>query len=180
MLTIHVPERELFDDEKQEFITTESVALKLEHSLVSIARWESKWELSFLNTKEKTDEQMASYIESMIISPEDTSGIVDRLTAEDISAINTYINASYTATTFKQDANSKKNSEVITAELIYYWMIALNIPFECQHWHINRLITLVRVCNLKNQPPKKRSTSEIAASRARLNAERRAQMGSRG
>lgn len=180
MLRLVIPSAEMFDDEKQEFINLPSVEVVLEHSLVSLSKWESKWEKPFLTSSEKTTEETLSYVECMIVSPENSLEVIFRFTEEHFSIINDYINGNNTATSFRNDEESKRSTEIVTSELIYYWMISLNIPFECQYWHINRLITLIKVCNLKNSPPKKRTPREIATSRAKLNAERRAKLSTRG
>lgn len=180
MLTIYVPELEYFDESSSEFITFDSVELQLEHSLVSVSKWESIHEKPFLDKKEKTTAEVHSYIRCMIFSPEDPPDKVEeRLSDADYSAINQYLERKMSATWFS-DRKGPPNREVITSELIYYWMVALNIPFECQYWHLNRLMTLIQVCNVKNQPKKKQSKAEIIARNRELNAQRRAQFGTRG
>lgn len=181
MLEITVPKREFFDDSTQEFIEQPEVKLVLEHSLVSLSKWESKWELPFLTDKEKTDEQTLDYIKCMTLTPDVPALIYDNLSEQNLRQINDYINAKQTATWFSDKNKKKPGREIITSELIYYWMISLTIPFECQEWHLNRLLTLVRVCNEKNNPNKKKmSRSEIAARNRELNAQRRAQTNSNG
>ena len=180
MLTITVPSSEYWDDSKQEFIEVKGGILKLEHSLVSIAKWESKWCKSFLNTKEKTDEETMDYIRCMTLTQNIDPDIYSHLSLQNVEDIKNYINAPMTATVFADTGDSSTNREVVTAELIYYWMIAYNIPFECQKWHINRLLTLVRVCGIKNNPHKKMSKGEIMRRNAALNAQRRKQMNTKG
>lgn len=172
MLTITIPGREMYDEKTQEFFTTKSYTLQLEHSLVSLSKWESKWKEPFLTNKNKTMEQTLDYIRCMTITQNIDPVVYNGLSSENIRAINSYIDDPMTATTFGQN-DTKKNNEVVTAELIYYWMIALNIPFECQRWHLNKLLTLIRVCNVKNTPPKKMSRKEINSRNAALNAARR-------
>ena len=169
MLQITIPiSPEGWDEEKQEFVEPEVKVLQLEHSLVSLSKWESKWCKPFFSNKEKTFEEIIDYIKCMT------------LTKANIDEINKYIEAPMTATYFAEDRRGKQSRETVTNELIYYWMISLNIPFECQKWHINRLLTLVRVCNVKNQPPKKMSKKDIMSRNAALNAARRKQFNSRG
>lgn len=180
MLRIMVPDREYWDERKQEFVNVKGGELKLEHSLVSIAKWESKWCKSFLNTKEKTDEETMDYIRCMSLTQNIDPDIYKNLSIQNIEDIKNYINAPMTATVFSDTGNNSPNREIVTAELIYYWMIAYNIPFECQKWHINRLLTLVRVCGIKNNPPKKMSKGEIVRRNAALNAQRRKQMNTKG
>ena len=185
MLQITVPAAmfEEFNDSSNEFIYTvvaEEQTIQLEHSLVSLSQWESKWCKSFLYSKEKTDEEILDYIRCMTLTPDVSPDLYSRLTPDNIDQIQKYINAPMTATTFSNEQKNKGKSEIITAEVIYYWMSASQIPFECQYWHLNKLITLLRVTNAKNQPPKKRSTRDIMRSNAALNAARRKQFNSRG
>ena len=180
MLTITVPSSEYWDDNKQEFIEIKGGTLKLEHSLVSISKWESKWCKSFLNTKEKTDEETMDYIRCMTLTQNVNPDIYSQLSLQNIEDIKNYINAPMTATVFSDTGDKSANREVVTAELIYYWMIAYNIPFECQKWHINRLLTLVRVCGVKNNPPKKMAKGELMRRNAALNAARRRQLNTKG
>ena len=180
MLTITIPSMELYDGEKNEFIHTKEYVLQLEHSLVSISKWEAKWCKTFLSKKEKTYEETIDYIKCMTITQNVDPVVYSYLSKENIEQINNYISAPMTATWFSNENNGGMNREQVTSELIYYWMIAMNIPFECQKWHLNRLLTLIRVCNIKNQSPKKMSKSEIMSRNAALNAARRKQLNTRG
>lgn len=179
MLTITIPGREMFDEKTETFITSEDQSLTLVHSLVSLSKWESKWCKPFLSTMDKTREETLDYIKCMTITKNVDSDIYTRLTNSNIEEIHNYINAPMTATTFYEDTK-KGSREVITSELIYYWMISLNIPMECQRWHLNRLLVLIRVCNIKNAPPKKMGKKEIASRYAALNAARRKQHNTKG
>lgn len=180
MLQIVIPSSEQYDEEKQEFVYTKEYTLQLEHSLVSISKWESKWCKSFLTSKDKSYEETLDYIKCMTLTQNLDSQVFNNLSNDNIEKINKYIEAPMTATFFSEDKSSKSNREIVTSELIYYWMIALNIPFECQKWHLNRLLVLIRVCNIKNQPPKKRSRREIMSRNAALNASRRNQLNTKG
>ena len=180
MLEIIVPGTELFNEDTYEFSQTDSQTLQLEHSLVSLSKWESKWCKAFFSNKPKTNEETMDYIRCMTLNKNVKEETYQCLTQENIDAINKYIEAPMTATCFSQNQRGKANREVVTAELIYYWMIALNIPFECQKWHINRLLTLVQVCNIKNQPPKKMSRKEVMSRNSALNAARRKQFNTKG
>lgn len=179
MLEITVPGTEFYDEKAEKFVKTKSVKLRMEHSLVSIAKWEARWHKSFLSTDERTREEMISYMQCMTITQNVPFDVYFRMSPNNLNDILEYINDPRTATTFRGGAG-KPSREIITAELIYYWMIAYNIPFECQKWHINRLLTLIRVCNIKNQPPKKMKAKEALAQQRRLNAERRASLGTSG
>jgi hypothetical protein len=180
MLRITIPAVEQWDEIKQEFVTRKEQTLSLEHSLVSLSKWESKWCKAFLTKQEKTIEETLDYIKFMTLTQNVDSEVYNYLTNGNISEINEYIEAPMTATYFSDEKTSKTSREQITAELIYYWMIALNIPFECQKWHLNRLLTLIKVCNIKNQPPKKRSKKDIMSQNAALNAARRKQLNTKG
>lgn len=181
MLQIKVPlSPEGWDEEKNEFVEPKTQVLQLEHSLVSLSKWESKWCKPFLSKTPKTSEETLDYIKFMTINQNVKPEVYEHLTTENVEEINNYIESPMTATTFYEDKNGKPNRETITSELIYYWMVALQIPFECQKWHLNRLITLIRVCNVKNAPPKKMSKREIMSRNAALNAARRKQMNSKG
>ncbi len=180
MLRITIPAVEQWDEAKQEFIYTKEQTLSLEHSLVSLSKWESKWCKPFLTKQEKTFEETLDYIKFMTLTQNVDSEVYNYLTNGNISEINEYIEAPMTATYFSDEKTSKTSREQVTAELIYYWMIALNIPFECQKWHLNRLLTLIKVCNIKNQPPKKRSKKDIMSRNAALNAARRKRLNTKG
>lgn len=181
MLTITIPAVELWDEAKQEFVGLEKdQTLQLEHSLVSLDKWESKWCKPFLTKTEKTREEMLDYVKCMTITQNVDPDVYNYLTNDNIIQINKYIEAPMTATTINEDKNAKTNRETVTSELIYYWMIALNIPFECRKWHLNKLLMLVKVCNIKNQPPKKTSKKDILARNAALNAARRKQFNTSG
>lgn len=180
MLRITIPAVEQWDDQKQEFISTKEQTLQLEHSLVSLSKWESKWCKAFLTKQEKTFEETMDYIKCMTITQNVYSEIYNYLTNSNIEQVNKYIESPMTATYFLEEKSTKTSREQITSELIYYWMISLNIPFECQKWHLNRLLTLIKVCNVKNQPPKKRSHKDIMERNRTLNAARKKQLNTRG
>lgn len=180
MLTLTIPAKEFWDESKSEFVYTKEQTLHLEHSLVSLSKWESKWNKAFLSNRDKTDEEILDYIKCMTLTPNASPDIYRYLTRDNFVEINDYIAAPMTATVFSDEKTSKASREIVTAELIYYWMIALSIPFECQHWHLNRLLTLIKVCNIKNAPPKKRSKREIMSRNAALNAARRKQLNTSG
>lgn len=180
MLQITIPAVEQWDEVNQEFVNLKEQTLQLEHSLVSISKWESKWNKAFLSSKEKSVEETIDYVRCMTLTKNVKPEIYNFLTADNLSEINRYIDAPMTATYFMEDESKSGGRETITSELIYYWMIALNIPFECQKWHLNRLLTLVKVCNIKNAPPKRKSKQDIMRRNAKLNAERRKKMHSKG
>lgn len=181
MLTITVPiSPEGWDEEKQEFVEPKSQTLQLEHSLVSLSKWESKWQKPFYSKKDMSNEETLDYIKCMTLTKNVDPDVYNHLTQENIKTILNYMGNPMSATTFGKETNSGNNREVITSELIYYWMISSNIPFECQKWNLNRLITLIRVCSVKNAPPKKRSKRDIMSRNAALNAARRKQFNSNG
>lgn len=180
MLTIKVSGIEMFDEASQEFVTHGDVVLELEHSLVSLSKWESIYEKPFLGKTEKTSEEIIGYVKAMTLTPEVPEETFLRLSEANIGEINNYIEAKMTATWFNEAPGAPPSREVITSELVYYWMTVFQIPFECETWHLNRLFTLIRVCNVKSAKPKKMSRSEIAARNRELNAQRRQQLGTKG
>lgn len=180
MLTIVVPGVEMYDEQTEEFVTKDDVTLDLEHSLVSLSKWESIYEKPFLGKGEKTTDEIIGYVKAMTVTPNVPDAVFLKLTEENIMAINEYIDAKMTATWFNEAPGAPPSRDVITAELVYYWMITFQIPFECEHWHLNRLFTLIRVCNAKQAKPKKMSRAEIASRNRELNAQRRAQLGTKG
>lgn len=181
MLKITIPGAEMWDEAKQEFIYTKPQSLALEHSLLSISKWESKWHKPYLTDKDKTFEETIDYIRCMTVTPNVDQSAYDGLTTDNVNSISEYIKDPMSATTFrKTESDNHIGGEQITAELIYYYMVALNIPFECEKWHLNRLITLIRVCSIKNQPPKKMSKAEIMRRNAELNAERKKKLNTKG
>ena len=181
MLQITVPiSPEIWDEKNEEFIEPKTASLQLERSLVSISKWESKWHKPFLSKEPKTVEETIDYIKCMTLTQNVKSEVYDHLSKENIEEINAYIDDPKTATTFSKDRKSARSREIITSELIYYWMIALNIPFECQKWHLNRLLTLIRVCEVKNTPGKKMSQREVLNQYAAINAANRKRFNTKG
>lgn len=180
MLKITIPSAELWDERKQEFVHSKEQTLQLEHSLVSLSKWESKWCKPFLSVEKKTAEETADYIRCMTLTQNVDPMVYNFLTVENIDQVNAYIAAPMSAVKFFNDKRSGGSREKITAELIYYWMIALNVPFECQKWHLNRLLSLIQMCEVKSRPPKKRSKREIMQRNSALNAARRKKYNTKG
>lgn len=180
MLQIVIQESEKWDELKEEFVYGTGHVLQLEHSLVSLSKWESKWNKPFLSKNNKTYEEITDYIRCMTLTQNVDSRVYDNLSQDNIIRIQEYIDAPMTATTFSKDTNKPNNGGIVTAEIIYYWMISFNIPFECQKWHLNRLLTLIKVCDRKNRPPSKMSRKSILSHNASLNAIRRKRLNSKG
>lgn len=180
MLKITVPGRELYDEKTEEFIYQDPVELELEHSLVSLSLWESKWCKPFFGREEKTEEEVLSYVQCMTLTKNAPSDVYYRLSFSNMNDINAYINSKMTATTINNNSGAKHSREIVTSEIIYYWMIALNIPFECQYWHLNRLLMLIDVCNIKNSPKKKMSRKELLSRNRALNEARLAKYNTKG
>lgn len=180
MLEITIPRAEVFDEETGRFLTFPETTIELEHSLASLSKWESEWKKPFLGRQEKTLEETLGYVRSMTLTPDVPPEAFRFLSNSNLVAINDYIHDNHTATWFAETKN-QTSREVITSELIYYWMISFHIPFECQYWHLERLLTLIKVCSEKNAPPKKKmSRSELAQRNRELNAQRKAQLQTRG
>ena len=180
MLQIKVPAVDGWDERIEEFVSLPETTLVLEHSLISISKWESKWHKPFLGKDDKTPEQINDYIKCMTITSNVKPEVYDHLSKANIDDVMNYINDPMTATTIKDHGGKKFSREIVTSELIYYWMVALEIPFECQKWHINRLMTLIQICNIKNQPDKKMGRKSTMQQNAALNAARRQKAHSRG
>jgi len=180
MLQITIPETETYDEQLEEFISTKRETFQIEHSLVSISKWESKWNIPFLGKDNKTKEQVLDYIRCMTITQNVSVNAYIAIPPATLKVISDYIAESMTATWFSERKNTKETGEVITSEIIYYWMITHNIPMECQKWHLNRLLTLIRVCNIKNAPAKKMNKKEMLAERKRLNSARRKEAETKG
>ena len=181
MLTITIPDRELYDEAIEEFVNVKGRELRLEHSLVSLSKWESKVHKPFLTKEDKSKAETIEYIKCMTMTQNVEDKVYKAIPNTVINEVSAYIENPMTATSFnEQEEKRKVNREVITAEIIYYWMIALQVPMECQKWHLNRLLTLINVCNIKNQPKRKMSRGEIVARNRALNAERRQRFASEG
>jgi hypothetical protein len=179
MLTLIVGAEDSFTDETQTFVEHGGFELELEHSLVSLSKWESIYEEPFLGEKAKTEEQIASYITCMLLTENPPEDFLNQLSIENYQQINSYIAKKMTATWFS-DQKPQTRTEIITSELIYYWMTVFNIPFECETWHLNRLLTLIRICNIKAEKPKNMSRAEAAQRQRELNAQRKAMMKTKG
>ena len=179
MFKLTIPSIEQYDEEKNEFVQSKEYVLQLEHSLVSLSKWESKWHKPFLTKEDKTFEESVDYVRCMTMTQNIDPTAYDYITPKEISKVSDYIEEAMTATIISKE-KSTTNREIVTSELIYYWMIAMNIPFECQKWHLNRLLTLINVCSIKNAPPKKRSRKEIMSRNAAINAARRQQLNTKG
>lgn len=180
MLNITIPAQECFDEELSEFFYLPAFNLNLEHSLLSVSKWESRWNKPFLDNRELTKEEFIDYIRCMTINSNVDPRAYYRITNSDLLKIKTYIDSPMTATTFSTNKNAKVSREKVTSELIYYWMVAAQIPFEAQKWHLNRLLTLIRICDIKSSKPEKMSKKDIYSRNTALNKARRAKMGSKG
>lgn len=182
MLDITIPSTEYFDDRNNCFIQTREQKLRLEHSLVSLSKWESKWHKPFLsiNTEKRTWEETVDYVRCMTITQNVNPDIYYALTDDNIKEIEDYISDPMSATWFNNKNNGRPSREVVTAEIIYYWMIELDIPFECEKWHLNKLMTLIRVCNEKHSGGKKMSKKDIYRQNRALNSARKKKYNTRG
>jgi hypothetical protein len=180
MLTIMVGATDVYDESAGTFSSQGGVELQLEHSLISLSKWESEFEKPFLGKVEKTSEEVLAYIRCMVLTPNPPEDFFQRLSKENLEEINKYIDRKMTATWFSEQPGSPRSSEIITSELVYYWMTVFHIPFECETWHLNRLFTLIRIANVKSAKPKKMSRAEISRRNRELNEQRRAQFGTRG
>lgn len=170
MIEIVVPATTLFDERTNQFHKTKETTLQLEHSLLSLSKWEAKWQTPFLTDEPHSEEKSLDYFRCMTINRGVDPLVYRAIKPAQFAAIKAYISSPQTATTVnKIEQPSNGHKQVLTSELIYYYMIAYNIPFECEKWHLNRLIMLIRICDVKNQPQKKMSNADFA----RIKAERR-------
>jgi len=180
MLKLTIEGDEYFNDDAQTFEETQTVVFELEHSLLSVSKWESEYQKPFLSGTEKTTDEIFGYVKAMVITPNPDLDALYRCSQENLDEVQAYIDSKQSATTFGEMPERKGQGEVITSELIYYWVVSFNIPFECQSWHLNRLFALVRICNLKNSKPKKMSRNEVAQRNRELNERRKAELGTKG
>lgn len=180
MLRIIIEGQEVFNEQDNSFSSFDDVILDLEHSLLSLSKWESIYKKPFLSPEKKTPEEIFGYLKAMVITPEADLDVLYRCSQKDVDRIQEYIDSSESATTFGMMPERRGPGEVITAELIYYWMVAFQIPFECEHWHLNRLFSLIKICNLKNSKPKKMSRTEMAMRNRELNERRRRELNTKG
>lgn len=180
MLSLRVDDTQFYDEKLEKFITVKGQTLQLEHSLVSISKWEAKYKKPFLNREKKSPEETLDYIRFMTITQNVNPLIYSALTNEQVIKVNNYIDDPMTATTIAKVEGKGGSARVITSEEIYYQMVAYQIPWEAQKWHFNRLLMLLRVCDEKNKPKKKIRKSDLARRNRSLNAARRAKSGSHG
>lgn len=179
-LTIKVPAADLFDPKSGRFITTKEITLTFEHSLLSISKWEAKWHKSFFLSTQKTDEENLDYLRCMCLTKDVDPNVFKSLGVKNAKVISDYIADPMTGTTIKHQKD-RPSREIITSELVYFWMSNFGIPFSpCEKWHFNRLMTLIEIASIKNTPPKKMGAREAAHQRSMLNAQRRAKFHSRG
>lgn len=180
MLELDAGGSEFYDEERNEFIYVKPVRLRLEHSLISLSKWEAKWRKPLLEMREFTLEEFSSYVRCMTLNQNVDPMVYQTLTTADYAAVQAYMGDSHTATTFSDNTPRTLNREIMTAELIYYYMVAYRVPFECQKWHLGRLITLLRICGIKNQPERKISQRDLADRNRRLNELRRKRLNTKG
>lgn len=182
MLTITIPGGENFDDETNTFSQVPDVELQFEHSLVSLSKWEAIFEKPFLGKEPKNTAETYGYVKAMCLTPEVPPEVFLRLTNDNLNQINEYINSKMTATWFRElpSRAGARQKEVITSELIYYWIFTMQIPLESENWHLNRLFTLMRVFNQKNAKPQKMGRKEMMEQRRLLNEQRKAELQTRG
>lgn len=181
MLRLLVPEKEFFDERTEEFFYSKEQILTLEHSLVSLSKWESRWEKPFFKKDELSIEETIDYIRCMTITQNVDPLVYYAIDDDILTKVSEYIERPMTATTFSDIKKSgKRNGQIVTAELIYYWMIIYNVPFECQKWHLNKLMTLLQVCSVESGPKKKMSRREITEQYAALNEARCRKLNTKG
>lgn len=180
MFTVVIPEREFFDETGSRFVKMEGGSFEIEHSLAAVAKWEARHGTPFFSMTDKTADESVDYIRCMTVTPDVNPDLYNRIDNELMAKINDYIATKQTATTIKMRAGLKKKSEIITAEVVYYWMITLGIPSEYDQWHMNRLFTLIEVFNDKSGPQKKMKQKDILAQNRALNEARKTKYKTKG
>ena len=180
MFELKVEASEEFDEATGRFYNVKAQTYKLEHSLISISKWESKWHKPFLKKEEKTRAEELDYIRCMAINQEPDEATLASLTSVQLKDVFDYVNDSMTATWFNEKDKKPPSRKIITSELIYFWMTDLRIPFSCEKWHLNRLLTLIKICHIENSPKKKMSRKDQLAERRALNASRKQKYNTRG
>ena len=179
-LTVTIEGKQFVDNDNN-IISEPSDVLVLEHSLISISKWEAIWKKPYLESfKESSNEELYSYIQCMVIKGNADMSVLRRIKRSQYEKILDYINDSMTATTVKKKENDMSVSNFTTSELIYAWMVQLQIPWEAQKWHLNRLMMLISVLDRMNQPAKKRSEKQLISDYAKINAMNRARFKSKG
>lgn len=181
MLHIDIGGGEFFNDLTNEFYYVKPRTITMEHSLLSISKWESKWKKPYLSSDSRTFEEELDYIRCMTITKDVDPLLYNNLSIDDYKKIREYCDDPHTATTITSYLPKNRRARTITSELIYCWMVSYNIPSEYEKWHINRLLTLIRVCGIENNPNgKKMSRAEVARQNAELNRARRAKYNTKG
>lgn len=180
MLRLVINGDEYFNEEDQSFSTVNDIVIELEHSLLSLSKWESKHQKPFLSAGAKTEEEIFSYVIEMVLTENLDITVISRFSQRNFDEIREYIDSTQSATTFGVGPKPRGSGEIITSELIYYWLVLFNIPFSCEQWHLNRLFSLIRICNIKNSKPKKMNKHEIAMRNRELNEQRKAALGTKG
>lgn len=181
MLPLTISAGELYDEVRNEFIVVDKdTELMLEHSLISISKWESKYHKPFIGKANKTNEELIYYIQCMTLNKNVNENVYKHITVEQLKAVKDYIDDPMTATKVTERGSRRKSNEIVTSEVIYGWMVALQIPYQFEKWHLNRLITLIKVCNAQNTPKKKMSMKDTVSQNASLNELRKARMGTKG
>ena len=180
MLQLTIPEGQLWDEASEQFIYIKETTIQLEHSLISLHKWESRWKKAFLSKEDRTFEETIDYIKCMTTTQNVNPLVYIFFKNEQIEQVNKYIADPMTATHVKKSKTVTTSRQIVTAELIYYWMILYNIPFECRKWHLNQLLTLIDVCNAESAPKKKRNSKDVANEYRALNAARKKQLGTKG
>ena len=180
-IRIRIPELHLFNEATNEFFDIRETYLTMEHSLVSISKWESKWHIPYLAPGEKTPEQALDYLRCMTITQNIQPGIYNYIPDTEMRRIKNYIEDSMSAYKFKEEEGKGRTKKAITSDYLYFCMVTYRIPVEFERWHLNRLITLIQICSEENNPKKnKKSKRRITSDYAALNAARRAKLGTTG
>lgn len=181
-IEVTIPDQEMWDSEKNEFVYVKGCTIRMKHSLLSISKWEMTWKKPFLKPGYvMTEEETLDYYRCMTITQNVDPGIYRYIPTSEQEKINKYIETPMSAY-IPQNKKSGGVKHTFVSEHIYYWMTAANIPQSYEKWHLSRLLNLLEIAANENDPKKskKMSRGEIYKQNQELNSARRKALGTHG